>query len=112
MTSNSQTPATYQRNALAPALIAAAMLFIAPLLLGGEWQLVVLFVVSILALIVAWFALQAKQWWWIPVFVAIAVIWNPVMPFAFTGPVWIGAQVAAAVAFLIAGAMIKVPRAS
>ena len=106
-----RTPSTYQRNALAPAMIAAAMLFVAPALLGGAWSAVVLFVVSILALIVAWFAVQARQWWWAPVFVAIAVVWNPVLPFAFEGPVWTAAQPVAAVVFLVAGALIKVVRA-
>lgn len=106
-----RTPSTYQRNALAPSLIAAATLFVSPALLGGPWNAVVLFLVSILALIVAWFGIQATQWWWAPVFVAIAVAWNPVLPFAFTGELWIGAQFAAAVVFLIAGTLIKVVRA-
>ena len=46
-----------------------------------------------------------------PVFVVIAVIWNPVFPFPFTGPVWTAAQPVAAVVFLVAGALIKVKRA-
>ena len=101
-------PVAYQRNALAPSILAAIALFLAPLLMGGDWFLLVRFVVSILALIVAWFAAQARQWWWIPVFVAIAVLWNPIFPFPFSGPVWIAAQAAGAVVFLIAGAMIKI----
>jgi hypothetical protein len=99
----------FQRNALAPGLIAAIALFIAPALIGNDWFGAIRFVVSILALIVAWFALQARQWWWVPVFVAIAVIWNPIFPFAFTGPVWVAAQPVAAVTFLVAGATIKSP---
>lgn len=99
-----------QRNALAPGLIAAAALFVAPALIGGEWFTAVLFIVAILAAIVAWFAIQARQWWWAPVFAAIAVIWNPVLPFSFTGPLWTAAQPAAAVVFLVAGALIKVAR--
>ncbi|WP_137844635.1 DUF6804 family protein [Microbacterium sp. 2FI] len=110
MTGKERAPSTYQRNALAPALIAAATLFIAPALMGGEGFLVVLFLTSILAMIVGWFAVQAGQWWWMPVFAAIAVLWNPVLPFPFTGPVWTAAQPVAAVVFLIAGAMIKVRR--
>lgn len=110
MTARSRTPAPFQRNALAPGLIAAAMLFVAPLLMGGDWFLLVRFVTAILALIVAWFAVRARQWWWVPVFAAIAVIWNPVFPFPFSGPVWTAAQPAAAVVFLVAGALIKVTR--
>ncbi|WOQ69841.1 DUF6804 family protein [Microbacterium limosum] len=110
MTSKVRAPSRYQRNAFAPSLIAAGTLFVAPLLLGGDWFLVVLFLVSILALIVAWFAIQARQWWWMPVFAAIAVLWNPVFPFPFTGPVWTAAQPVTAVVFLVAGAMVKVKR--
>lgn len=106
-----RNPAGYQRNALAPSLLAAAALFFAPVLMGGEWFLAVLFLTSILAIIVAWFAAQARQWWWVPVFAAIAIVWNPMFPLPFSGPVWIAAQPAAAVVFLVAGAMIKAPRA-
>lgn len=111
MSARERIPSEFQRNALAPALIAAVTLVVAPVLIDGPWRLLVLFVVSILALIVAWFAVQARQWWWVPVFVAVATIWNPVIPFPFSGPVWVAAQLVAAVVFLIAGALIKVRRA-
>ena len=106
-----RAPSTFQRNAFAPALLAAAVLFLAPVLMAGDWYLVPLFVASILAVIVGWFAIQARQWWWAPVFAVIAVLWNPVFPLPFTGPVWIAAQPVAAIVFLVAGAMIKVRRA-
>ncbi len=86
------------------------MLFLAPVLLDGDWSLAVLFVTAILAVIVGWFAIQARQWWWAPVFAAIAVLWNPVFPFPFTGPIWIAAQPGAAIAFLVAGALIRIER--
>lgn len=105
-----RVPSRYQRNAFAPALIAAVTLFVAPLLMGGEWWLLVLFIVAILAVIVGWFAVQARQWWWLPVFAAIAVLWNPAMPLPFTGPLWQAAQPVAAVTFLVAGSLIKVKR--
>ncbi len=111
MTDNKRMPSLYQRNALAPSLLAAAVLFLAPLLQGGDWYLVPLFVAAILAVIVGWFAIQARQWWWAPVFASIAVLWNPVFPFPFNGPVWTAAQPVAAMVFLVAGAMIKVKRA-
>nr|WP_242522087.1 DUF6804 family protein [Microbacterium esteraromaticum] len=93
-------------------MLAAAVLFLAPVLLDGNWSVVVLFVTSIMALIIAWFALTARQWWWMPIFLAIAVIWNPVFPFPFTGPIWIGVQPAVAVVFLVAGGLIKIRRPS
>ncbi|MFI8593581.1 DUF6804 family protein [Microbacterium sp. NPDC078428] len=111
MMAKQRTPSVYQRNAFAPGLLAAAVLFLAPVLMGGDWFTVVLFVAAIFAVIVGWFAIQARQWWWLPVFVVIAVIWNPVFPFPFSGPVWTAAQPVAAVVFLVAGALIKVKRA-
>lgn len=110
MPKKNRAPSRSQRNALAPALLAAAVLFLAPVLMAADWPPVVLFVAAILALIVSWFAIQARHWWWVPVFGAIAVIWNPVFPFPFAGPVWTAAQPTAAVVFLVAGALIKVER--
>ena len=110
MTGKQKTPSEYQRNAFAPGLLAAAILFIAPVLIGSDWYLGLLFAVSILAVVVGWFAIQAQQWWWAPVFAAIAVLWNPVFPFPFSGPVWTAAQPAAAIVFLVAGALIKIRR--
>lgn len=48
---------------------------------------------------------------WAAVFAVIAVVWNPVFPFGFHGLVWSLVQPAAAIVFLVAGAMIKTPRA-
>ena len=74
MSGTKRTEPTFQRNALAPALLAAAVLFLAPVLLTAGWGIVVLFVVAILALIVGWFAVQARQWVWAAVFAVIAVL--------------------------------------
>ncbi|WP_413316638.1 DUF6804 family protein [Agrococcus sp. 1P02AA] len=100
----------FQRNALAPGLLAALALVIAQAWLAGTWDEPVRFVVSILALIVMWFAIQAKHWWWVPVFLAIAVAWNPVVPFAFEGTLWAAAHFVVALVFLVAGLLIKTPR--
>lgn len=110
MMAKEKTPAPFQRNALAPGLVAAVTLFLAPLLLESWWFTIVLFLASILAIIVAWFAIQARHWWWVPVFAAIAVVWNPVLPLPLTGPFWVAAQPAAAVVFLVAGALIRTER--
>jgi len=99
-----------QRNALAPSLLAAMVLFIAPALIGNDWFLLVRFVATILALIIGWFAVQARHWWWVPVMAAIAIVWNPVYPFDFSGVAWVIAQPVAAVVFLAAGATIKTRR--
>lgn len=110
MSSSRPAPALFQRNALAPGLVAAIALFLSPLFPEGLGATIIRFVVAILALIVAWFAVQAKQWWWTVVFVAVAVVWNPAYPFDFEGPWWIAAQFVGAVLFLLAGALIKVER--
>lgn len=109
MSNKANAESGYQRNALAPSILAAAVLFSGPFLLS-VWPQVVLYAVSILALIVMWFAIQARQWWWVPVFAAIAVLWNPIFPFPFAGPGWAIAQPATAVVFIAAGALIKTKR--
>ena len=108
--SHKQQPPSYQRNALLPGFIALALLIVAVAFIGTDWFTVFRFIIAILALIVAWFAVQARHWWWVPVFVAIAVLWNPVYPFNFSGIFWILAQPIAGSVFLIAGALIKKPR--
>lgn len=109
MSKESNIPA-YQRNALLPGLIGAASLMLAAAFVGTSWFTIIQFIVTILALIVAWFAVQARHWWWVPLFVAIAVLWNPAYPFPFSGIIWLLAQPVAASTFIIAGALIKKPR--
>lgn len=110
MASREQKTPAFQRNAFLPGILAAAVLFLAPVILKTDWSSIVLYVVAIGALIIGWFALQAKQWWWSIIFLAIAVLWNPAYPFDFDGPIWTVAQFGAAVIFLIAGVLIKTPR--
>ncbi|WOF23107.1 hypothetical protein N8K70_00125 [Microbacterium betulae] len=108
MTAKERPP---QRNAFAPGLVGAAALFFGPTLLDSEGFTVIRFVVAIFAAIVAWFALQAKQWWWAVVFAAVLVVWNPMYPFDLPNEAWVPLHLAAAVAFLVAGALITVDRA-
>lgn len=103
-------PSEFQRNAFAPSILAAIACLAGIGLIGNEYYLAIRFIVAILAIIVGWFALQAGQWWWAPVMLAIAVVWNPLFPFPFTGPWWAGAHIAAAAVFIVAGALIKSPR--
>jgi hypothetical protein len=104
----------FRRTALAPGLLAAIGLLVGIALIESEAFIVIRFVVSILALIVMVFAFQARHWWWIPVMLAIAVIWNPIYPFdappfEVGGPWWLGAQYVAILVFVLAGIFIKVP---
>ena len=100
----------HQRNALAPGILAAVVLIFAPFVIETEWFTLVQYVVTILAAIVAWFAVQARHWWWLIVFVPIVVLWNPVWPFALGGQLWLAAQFVAAAAFIAAGVLIRSPR--
>ncbi|CAN5450660.1 hypothetical protein BH09ACT4_BH09ACT4_10890 [soil metagenome] len=99
----------FRRTALAPGLLATIVLLAGSALIDGDAFIVIRFVVSILALIVGVFAFQAKHWWWIPIMLAIAVVWNPVFPLDISGPWWSGAQFAAAIVFIVAGLLVKVP---
>ena len=98
----------FRRTALAPAILAAIVLLAGTALIGSDGFTFILFGVSILALIVAVFAWQARQWWWLPVFAAIAVLWNPVLPVALEGDLWLGLQYGAAIACITAGVLVKV----
>ncbi|MGZ0712728.1 DUF6804 family protein (plasmid) [Coraliomargarita sp. W4R53] len=107
----SKTPApSYIRNALAPGILAAIACLAGTALLGHEYYLVIRFIITILAIIIGWYAVQARQWWWVPVMLAIAVVWNPLFPFLLSGPWWTAAHIVAAGLFVAAGAAIKVPR--
>ena len=108
-TDNRYGAPTVRRTALAPGLLAAIVMIAGFALIGQSSYIVIEYVVAILALIVAWFAFQAKQWWWIPLLLAIAVIWNPVVPFAFSGPYWFGAQYVAILVFVLVAIFVKVP---
>ncbi|TPW70745.1 DUF6804 family protein [Schumannella sp. 10F1B-5-1] len=100
--------APWRRFALAPGIIAALVLAAGSVLVGTDGFEWIRYAAAILALIVGWFAFQARHWWWMPVMLAIAVIWNPVFPFGFDGQFWMGAQWVAALVFVAAGLTIRV----
>ncbi len=106
----SQRPSEYQRNAFAPAILAAIVCLAGIALIDHEYYFEVRYIITILAVIIGWFALQARQWWWVPAMLAIAVLWNPLYLFEFEGPQWAGAHVTVAGVFLAAGILIKTPR--
>jgi hypothetical protein len=99
----------FRRLALAPGLLAAIGLIAGFALIEGSGFIIIRYAVAILALIIGYFAFQAKQWWWMPLLLAIAVIWNPVLPFGFSGIYWYGAQYLAIVVFIVTAIFVKVP---
>jgi hypothetical protein len=104
-------PAVYQRNALAPGILAALICLAGAFTLDWDGYAFVQYAVSILALICAWFAVQARQWWWLAAYIPIAVLWNPIYPFGFSGVYWMAAHILAGAVFLVAGLYIKQRRA-
>jgi hypothetical protein len=98
-----------RRLALAPGIIAAIALLIGAIDVDAGWFEVIRYIAAIFAAIVAVFAFQAKQWWWLPLFAAIAVAWNPVWVIDIPAPWWQGAQYVAALIFLVAGWLVRVP---
>lgn len=99
----------FTRPALAPGILAAIVLFVGVALIDNSWFIAVRFVVAILAVIVAWFAIQARMWWWLIVLVPIIVLWNPVLPLGLSGAGWMSAQLIAPIFLVAAGVMIRVP---
>jgi hypothetical protein len=96
-----------QRRALGPAVVGAAVLLGGLLLVGNDAYLYIRFAVSVLAIITAVFVFQAKRWAWLVPPVVVAVLWNPILPFAFEGqPFRLGSLVGAA-ALLLTGVFAK-----
>ena len=101
------TPA-FRRIALAPAILAALVALAGVALVGGDAFTIIRFALAILSLIIAWFAYQAQQWWWIVPLLAIAIVWNPVLPVTLDTSAWLTAHYLAAAVFIACGILIKV----
>jgi hypothetical protein len=105
------TPAepTFTRSALAPGLLGAIALLAGLALLDSESFVIIRFIVSILALIICVFVLQAKAWWWLLGLVPIVIMWNPIVVLDLSGQGWVSAQFIAALLLIIVGVRTKVP---
>lgn len=99
----------FRRTALAPGLLAAIIALAGVALVDSDSFLIIRYVLAIMALIIAWFTFQARKWWWLPILMAIAVVWNPVFPFEFVGPWWLAAQYLAALGFILVAIFVKKP---
>ena len=98
----------YRRTALAPAILGGLAALVGVLLIGSEPYLIVRFVVSILALVIAVFAWQARQWWWLAPLAAIAVAWNPAFIVPITGDLWLAMHYVAVLVFIVVGILVRV----
>ncbi|MCU1443792.1 MAG: hypothetical protein JWQ59_1942 [Cryobacterium sp.] len=101
---------TLIRPGLLPAILAAIALVVGIFLVGADAYLVVQFAVSILALIIAVYAVQGRKWRWLAPLMVVAVLWNPVLPLPFGGTLWLVAHVLAAAAVLAVGLFLRVSR--
>lgn len=69
------------RLALAPAILAVIVLLAGLALIGTpSWYVWIDYAVAILVIIVGFYVVKAKAWWWLIGIVPIVVIWNPVLP--------------------------------
>jgi hypothetical protein len=105
------TPAepTFTRAALAPGLLGAIALLAGLALLDSGGFVIIRFLVSILALIMCVFVIQAKAWWWLLGLVPVVILWNPIVVIDLSGQGWVSAQFIAALLFIIVGVRTKVP---
>jgi uncharacterized membrane protein len=100
---------SFRRTALAPGILAAIVLLAGLALLDSSYFIYFLFGDAILAAIVAVYAFQAKQWWWVVIMVGIVVCWNPLYPINWHhATLWLVLQYVGTLAFIVAGVTIKV----
>ncbi|TFC70640.1 hypothetical protein E3O45_15760 [Cryobacterium sp. TMS1-20-1] len=100
---------TFTRSALAPGLLGAIVLLAGLALLDSESFIIIRYTVSILALIICVFVLQARSWYWLIGLVPMAILWNPVVILDVSGQGWVSAQFIAAIIFIAVGLRTKVP---
>jgi hypothetical protein len=93
--------------ALAPAIVATIALLAGVAALGGDLYLLIRFLVAILALVVAVFAWQARQWWFTALLAAVAVVFNPVLPIAIGAELLLILHFVAAIVFVLAALLIR-----
>ena len=105
------TPAepTFTRSALAPGLLGAIVLLAGLALLDSESFIIIRYAVSILALIICVFVIQARSWYWLIGLVPMAVLWNPVVILDLSGQGWVSGQFIATIVFIVVGLRTKVP---
>ena len=99
----------FTRSALVPGLLGAITLLAGLALQGDESFIIIRYAVSILALILCVFVIQARSWYWLIGLVPIAILWNPVVIFDLSGQGWVSAQFIAAIIFVVVGLRTKVP---
>ena len=98
----------FRRTALAPAILGGSAALLGVLIIDSGPYIIVRFVVSILALVIAVFAWQARQWWWLAPLGAIAVAFNPVVMISIAGDLWLALHYVTVLVFVVVGILVKV----
>lgn len=106
--SNRYPTPEFRRTALAPAILGSIVLLAGVALVNVDAYIVIRFAASILALIVAVFAWQARQWWWLPLLAAIAVVFNPVVIVPIPGVALLVAHYVSILVLIVVGIFVKV----
>ena len=106
--SNRYPTPEFRRTALAPAILGSIVLLAGVALVNVDAYIVIRFAASILALIVAVFAWQARQWWWLPLLAGIAVLFNPVIVVPVSGGALLIAHYVSILVLLVIGILVKV----
>ena len=101
-------PTRSRRTALVPSLLVVVALLVGVALITSDGFVVIRYIVSIFALIVSVFAWQARQWWWLPLLAAIAVLFNPVVVVPITGDPLLIAHYVSIIVLLAIGILVKV----
>jgi len=98
----------YRRTALAPGILGALVLLAGIALVGNGAHTVILFAVSILAAIIAVFAWQARQWFWIVPLALVVVAFNPVVPISYEPEVFVALHYLGVLVLIAAAIFIRV----
>ena len=83
--------------------VAAGLLLSATQKHAYSYYTMMRWIVTAIALLVAWYAYAAEIWWVIPVFVVLAILFNPIIPVTMTKKEWATIDKVSAVVFVVAG---------
>lgn len=100
---------SYRPGIFAALAASAASIALVP---GGGWRTVGEFLVTILAAVLAWYAISGAPKWAVVLTVPAIVLWNPIFPLAeqiTTGWLLVLVFVAVPLLLLVAGFLIRVP---
>lgn len=99
------------RPVLIPALIAGVILLVGVAPLEYGFYTVLRIAVTLAAVLVAAAAVRSRQLGWLAVAVAIAILFNPLIPFSLSKGVWVPIDLACAALLVLAGVFVGSRRA-